>query len=94
MADSNVSVAVSVPGPMATNPDNAKRTAKQGFFGKIGAMGPQDVAKISVDRMLKDHRVIFPNRFNVLNRWFMRNIPSRIFIPAITRVVKREIFFK
>ncbi|WP_196885313.1 SDR family NAD(P)-dependent oxidoreductase [Aureivirga sp. CE67] len=88
LKNTSVSVSVVNPGAMKTNPDVTLRTEKQGFFGKITLLEPQKVAKYSIKQLLKKERLIVVNPL----MWFLTILlPSRIKVPIMTRILKREV---
>ncbi|WP_231373933.1 SDR family NAD(P)-dependent oxidoreductase [Aureivirga marina] len=88
LKDTSVSVSVVNPGAMKTNPDVTFRTEKQGFFGKITLLEPQKVAKYSIQKLMKKERLIVVNPL----MWLLTILlPSRIKVPIMTRILKREV---
>jgi len=87
---SNVFISVVNPGPMKTNPDVTARINKQGFFGKVGLLSPEEVAEISVRQLFKRDSLIMlkGNRFS----WLMlKTVPIWIRLPLFSMAVRREL---
>lgn len=88
---SGISVSVIHPGPMKTNADVTRRIERQGRFGRIGLLSPEEVARRGIDGMLKREAVIIPGLVNKLNKVLTDIIPARIRLPLVSRIVAREL---
>lgn len=87
----NISFSVVHPGPMRTNPEITARINKQSKLGRTGLLSPEKVAEISIKQLFKGKMVVklnFSNRFNWL---LMRIIPTRIQLPLLARIFKKEL---
>lgn len=91
LKNTNVFVSVVNPGPMKTNENVTKRINDQGFFGKLGLISPEKVAKISIRQLFKRDTMIMLNYTNGLNWLLMKLVPIYIRLPLLTRTIKREI---
>lgn len=88
--NTNVFISVVNPGPMKTNPEVTERINKQGFFGKIGLLAPEEVAEISIRQLFKRDALIMlkGNGFS----WLMlKLIPIWLRLPLFSRAVRREL---
>lgn len=86
-----ISVCCIHPGPMKTNPDVTHRIERQGRFGKIGLLSPENVARTGIERMLKGESVIIPGWMNKLNKFLTDIIPVSIRLPLVSRIISREV---
>lgn len=86
-----ISVSVVTPGPMKTNPDIVRRIERQGIFGRIGLLSPEQVAGISLKRTFRRKAVIIPGLSNKINHVLMSLIPDPILIRLMSRVISREL---
>lgn len=91
LKNSGVFVSVVHPGPMRTNEDTTRRIEKQGFWGRIGLLSPEDMAKRSLDQLFKKDTLILVGWMNKINWLLMKTIPVGIRLPVITKIVKREL---
>lgn len=87
LSKSNVTVSLVSPGPMVTSLDKLARLKKQGFLGKLVALTPEKVAKVSIQRMLQGEKAIVLNIFNLINLLLMRFVSRRY----ITYRVRQEL---
>lgn len=89
----NTSVFVSVvnPGPMKTNREVTSRINRQGFFGKVGLLTPEEVAEISIRQLFKRDTMIMLNLANGLNWLLLRFVPIWLRLPLLTRAIRREL---
>lgn len=83
-----VKTSVLVPGAVKTNNHVLRRIEKAGWFGRVTAIEPEEVAAISIDAMFKGRKVIMPGRLTRLVFQFGLVIPEGI-IMAVTRNVFR-----
>jgi short-subunit dehydrogenase len=86
-----VSVSVLHPGPMKTNAEVSKRIESQGFLAKLGIQSPEEVAGIAIRNLIGGKTMIIPGYMNKFNWLMMKIIPTRIGVPIISNIVKREI---
>lgn len=84
----NVFFSVVYPGPMKTNADVTARINRQGFWGKLVALSPEKVAKLSVNQLFRKNPYIIFNAFN----WFLMIItPVWFKLPLLSSAMKREL---
>lgn len=88
LADTPVFVSVVNPGPMRTSKEIIARIEKQGWFARLLSMKPNEVARNSIDKLFEKHSVII---FNPLSLLMINLIPSRIRVPLMTNLIKREL---
>ena len=86
-----ISVSVVTPGPMKTNPDIVRRIERQGIFGRLGLLSPEQVAGISLKRTFRRKAIIIPGVSNKINHFLMLLIPDFIRIPLMSKVISREL---
>ncbi len=91
LRNSGVFVSVVHPGPMTTNEDSKRRIKKQGRLGKMCALSAEYTAKRTIDHLFKKHPLILIGKGNKLNWLLTKIVPTRIRLPIITRIIKREI---
>jgi len=91
LKQTNVSVSVLHPGPMKTNPEVTKRIESQSHLARLGVQSPEEVAAIAIRKLFRDKPIIIPGVMNKLNWLLMKIVPTRIRIPIISKMVKREI---
>lgn len=60
LEDSNVNVTVLCPAAVLTNPDVLARNEQMGFFSKLTQATPEEVARFTIDRMLRGKAVAIP----------------------------------
>ncbi|MDF2454750.1 MAG: family NAD(P)-dependent oxidoreductase [Cytophagaceae bacterium] len=89
LSGTNVFVSVVNPGPLKTSLEIAARIDKQGLFAKLGLIEPHTFAQKSMDKLFQKYAVIVLNPFSLL---FLRLIPSRVRVPLMTNVIKRELY--
>ena len=88
LKDTSVSVSVVNPGAMKTNLDVISRTEKQGFLGNLTLLEPQKVARYSIHKLLQKKTLIIVNPL----MWLLTILlPSRIKVPIMTRILKKEV---
>lgn len=88
----NVFVSVVNPGPMKTNKEVTERINKLGFFGKLGLLSPESVARISIRQLLKRDTMIMTGFANGLNWLLMKTIPIYIRLPLLTNAMKKDAY--
>ena len=88
LKNTNVSVSVVNPGPMATNGEGSARLNKHGFFARMITLYPEDVAKYCITHLLKKDRVI---KVNFWSWSLMNNLPVWLKLPLLTNAVKKEL---
>jgi short-subunit dehydrogenase len=88
LKDTNVSVSVVNPGPMATNAEGSSRLNKHGLFARMITLRPDEVARYCIVSVFKRKRVI---RVNYWSRMLMFNVPVWIKLPLLTQAVRKEI---
>jgi short-subunit dehydrogenase len=86
-----VFVSVIHPGPMKTNSEVIKRIEKQKFFGRMGLVTTEKIAKIAVNNLLKHDSLIIPGFINKLNWLMIRIVPVWLRLNLLSRVIKREL---
>ncbi len=89
--DSNLHFAVVNPGPMKTNEDVSKRIDSQNNFIKKSILPVDQVARISIDKLLRRKCVItldFYHKFQImLLKWF----PERMKINILGKIARHEV---
>ena len=93
LKDTGVFVSVLHPGPIATNPDVVKRIKDNGFFGKLGLISPENLAKIAITQLFKRDTLILPGFMNKINWLLIKIVPIWIRLPLVSSVVKRNEIF-
>lgn len=88
-----VRISVLYPGPMKTNEDATKRINRQRFFGRVGLLAPQKVAKIAISKLFRNHSFIIAGSMNKIIRFIMFILPEWITIRLMTKVFQRELEF-
>ena len=88
LKDTNVSVSVVNPGPMATNSEGSSRLNKHGLFARMITLCPDEVARYCIAHVFKRKRII---RVNYWSWMIMINIPVWIKLPLLTQAVRKEI---
>jgi short-subunit dehydrogenase len=91
LKDTGVFVSVIHPGPMRTNSDVIKRIEKQKFFGRMGVVNTEKIAKIAVNNLLKHDSLIIPGFMNKLNWLMIRIVPVWLRLNLLSRVIRREL---
>ncbi len=91
LKDTGVFVSVIHPGPMRTNSDVIKRIEKQKFFGRMGVVNTEKIAKIAVNNLLNHDSLIIPGFMNKLNWLMIRIVPVWLRLNLLSRVIKREL---
>jgi len=86
-----IAVSVVTPGPMKTNGEVTGRIERQKFFGRLGLLSPEKVARISLRGLLRRKAVILPGWSNRINGLLLLLIPIFIRIRLMSRVVAREL---
>lgn len=67
------------------------RIERQKFFGRLGLLSPEKVARISLRGLLRRKAVILPGWSNRINGLLLLLIPIFIRIRLMSRVVAREL---
>lgn len=88
LKNTNVSVSVVNPGPMATNEEGSSRLNKHGLVARMITLQPDEVAAYCVANVFKRKRVI---RVNFWSWLIMNNVPVWIKLPLLTEAVRKEI---
>jgi len=88
LKDTNVSVSVVNPGPMATNEEGSSRLNKHGLFARMITLKPDEVARYCIVHVFKRKRII---RVNFWSWLLMNNVPVWIKLPLLTEAVRKEI---
>ena len=86
-----ISVSAVAPGPMKTNAEITRRIERQGAFGKLGLLSPEQVAHLSLQGLFRRKAVILPGWSNHINRLLLSLIPTALLVPLMSRVIAREI---
>lgn len=84
-------VSVIHPGPMRTNPDVSRRIDKQGFFGKLGLISAEHMAKIAIRQLYRRDTLILPGTMNKINWLLIKTVPIWIRLGLVSGIIKREI---
>lgn len=74
-----------------TNPDVTGRIERQGRFGRIGLLSPEEVARKGIEGMFRGEAVIIPGLMNKFNKMLTDIVPARIRLPLVSRIVAREL---
>ena len=74
-----------------TNPDVTDRIERQGRFGRIGLLSPEEVARKGIEGMFRREAVIIPGLMNKFNKMLTDIVPARIRLPLVSRIVAREL---
>jgi short-subunit dehydrogenase len=88
LKNTNVSVSVVNPGPMATNGEGSARLSRHGFLARMITLHTDDVAKYCITHLLKRSRVI---KVNFWSWSLMSNLPVWFKLPLLTNAVKKEL---
>jgi short-subunit dehydrogenase len=86
-----VFVSVIHPGPVKTNADVTARIEKQGIFGRIGQVSPQNLANIAIRQLFNKDPFILPGMVNKINWLLMIMVPNAWKLMLLSRVVRKEI---
>ena len=86
-----VSVSCVAPGPMKTNAEITSRIERQGVFGRLGLLSPEEVARISLRGLFRREAVVLPCWSNRINRLLLGLIPQPVRIRLMSRVIAREL---
>ena len=76
---------------MKTNPEVTDRIEKQGRFGQIGLLSPEEVARRGINGMFRKKKVIIPGVMNKFNKFLTDIIPADIRLPVVSRIIAREL---
>jgi hypothetical protein len=87
----NVTVSVVYPGPMKTNLDVSQRIEKQSKFVNAGVIELDDMAKISINKLLAGKNRIVIGKLNKLSRVILAILPLKVKINLLSKAVKKEI---
>jgi hypothetical protein len=87
----NVTVSVVYPGPMKTNFDVSQRIEKQSKFVNAGVIELDDMAKISINKLLAGKNRIVIGKLNKLSRVILAILPLKVKIKLLSKAVKKEI---
>lgn len=87
----SVSVSAILPGPMKTNRDVTGRIERQGVFGRIGLLSPEQVARAGIDGVLSGKDVIIPGWMNRMYKVLADIVPAGIRLPLVSGIVSREL---
>lgn len=91
LRNTGISLSVIHPGPMKTNPEVTGRIERQGRFGRIGLLSPEEVARKGIEGMFRREAVIIPGLMNKFNKMLTDIVPARIRLPLVSRIVAREL---
>jgi len=89
--DKNVTVATVFPGPMKTNTDVSERIEKQGFIAKFSLETPEEVAKISLNKLFLGKIFIIVGVANKINYLLLKIIPTGLIAPLLSKILKKEL---
>lgn len=78
LAQKNVHVCAVCPGGMNTNPLLTIQNRNCNLFGRLSIMNPEDVARITIDKMLKNNSLIVPGFLNRCMVFLNKVVPSSI----------------
>lgn len=88
---SNISVTTVTPGPMKTNAEVTKRIKRQGIFGRLGLLSPDEVARKSLKGLFNHKATVLPGLSNRINYFLLSCIPANVRIRLMSRVISREV---
>jgi short-subunit dehydrogenase len=91
LKDSNIHVAVSCPGGLATNAEVASRIDTHNSFVKRSILTPDEVAAITYRQLLKKRYLIIPGRINQLSSLLQRILPVRFQLGIMANNLQKEI---
>lgn len=90
LKDTGVFVSVLHPGPIETNPEVSKRIKDNGFFGRLGLITPEKLARIAITQLFKRDSLIIPGLMNKINWLLIKTVPIWIRLPLVSGVVKKN----
>ena len=91
LKSSRVFVGVIHPGPIKTNSEVCKRIDQQKFFGRLGQVSPQKLARIAVQQLFNKDSLLIPGFMNKINWLMIQIVPVWIRLGLLSKVVQREI---
>jgi len=76
--------------PNGINSERARENVKKsGFLGRISALTPEQVAKISLDNMFSGNKFVIPGRFNKLYYFLGSILPHAIVLKIVGGVFRK-----
>lgn len=84
-----VFVGVVHPGPMPTGFDTRRRIVRQGVFGRLWLVSPEQVARVSIDRLFARKKRTMIGFSSKLSKLLLGVLPLWIRLPLMTRQVYR-----
>lgn len=93
LADRGVSVSVLYPGPIMTNSSVSRRIIGLGPMGKVGLLSADEIARISLKKVLRGKSVIIPGWMNRFNQYLLNWVPTGWKLRMVSREVRKEIVF-
>lgn len=88
LKDSSVSVSVTCPGPVSTSNEVLLRIQQQGYLARLPLLTPQEVARISINGLLKKKSFIVPGKINRMYAWVYRLFPDSFVRHLFARKMK------
>jgi short-subunit dehydrogenase len=89
-ADTNIQFCVLMPGAVVTNPEVEARIKAAGFFGKVSALKPENVARYTMRCIDKGKFAIMPGSMNRLIFAVSSLIPSGILLYITQKVFNKS----
>jgi hypothetical protein len=86
-----VSITVVCPNGVRTNPDTYKRISTHGFLTQSVILSAEEVARISIDGMLKKKLVVIPGFFNKILLIVSKFIPPGMAEKRISKIFRKEL---
>ena len=91
LKDQGVSITVVYPGPMRTNEDVTHRISKQNKIINSGVVELDQVAKMSINGLLRGKKMIIPGKLNKIVRSILAVLPRKSKIHLLSKAVKKEL---
>lgn len=89
LSGTNVHVAVANPGGMATEKNNNGETLHP--FLRLSILGPEQVARVCLEKLYKKEKVIIPGRMNRIGNFLQKIVPEKIQMAITKRKFAAEI---
>lgn len=86
-----VSITVVCPNGVKTNPDTYKRINTHGFLSRFIILSAEEIARISINAMMKNRTVVIPGFFNKILLIISRIIPPGMAERRIVEIFKKEL---
>ena len=86
----NVKVLVVKPGAIATSQDMIDAIKAQGIKGKLSAVAPEKIAKISIKKSLKGKKTYIPGFFNKMTEFFSHFVTKNFQAKIVSKMWKKS----